>query len=441
MSQSSALARLIAQSAPDSDARRCAREGLRDLLAVTVPVLSGAITDPGLAALRRIWPGEDPQTQALLTGYSAHALDFDDFHADFRGHPGAVILPALFAAARTLPDITRERFLDALAIGVETAGRLGLAVGQGHYLRGFHNTGTLGTLAAAAAVARLAGLDENGVLTVLSLATSQAAGLRVQFGSTTKPLHAGLAARAAVTALQLAQAGIDAGTDGALEAFLQAYGDSHSSAEALTAGWGAPWRIVTPGLEAKAWPTCSGTHGAALAALRLREQWQSETGRPSDALAEDIETITVAFPPGGDVATSVYQPRTGIEARFSLEYVIAHSLLHGEPRIADFSTLPLNPQTSALAERVVRTPDPTAPPDALNPSARFHTLTLFLRDGSTRSQRVTRQQTLAHGVDMDAKLRQCLATLNAPEQARWLRLSQLEDNAALDELLEALRLR
>ena len=432
MSLTQALARLIVQSAPDKTARERAREGVKDLLAVTLPVHSGTLADPGLIALRRIWPGEDPQTRALLGGYCAHALDFDDFHADFRGHPGAAILPALFALVQTLPGLSTERFLDALVIGVETAGRLGLAIGQGHYLRGFHNTGTLGTLAASAAAARLCRVDEATAVTVLSLATSQAAGLRVQFGSTAKPLHAGLAARGAVTALELAVAGIDAGSPDALEAFITAYGDKESRPAALTDGWGAPWRIVTPGLEYKNWPTCSGTHAAAVAALQLRER---------GALPTDIDHITVAFPPGGDVATAIHQPKTGIEARFSLEYVIAHCLLHGEPRIADFSLQPLAPDTLALAARVTRTPDLNAPPDALNPSARFHEVTLFLRNGEILRQRITRQQTLARGVNVEEKLRRSLSPLPIAAQQRWLRLSELTNDAGLQELAEALRLR
>lgn len=431
MSLTRGLARLIVHSAPDKTARDCAREGVKDLLAVTIPVMSGALADPGLAALRRIWPGEEPQTQALLGGYCAHVLDFDDFHADFRGHPSAVILPALFALARTRLNLTTTHFLDALVIGVETAGRLGLAIGQGHYLRGFHNTGTLGTLAATAAAIRLCAVDEATAITALSLATSQAAGLRVQFGSTAKPLHAGLAARGAVTALELAEAGIDAGSGDALAAFIAAYGDNDSHPERLTEGWGEPWRIVTPGLEYKNWPTCSGTHAAALAALQLRDR----------ELTTDIEHITVAFPPGGDVATAIRQPQTGTEARFSLEYVIAHCLLHGEPRIADFSTQPLNPQTAALAARVIRTPDLSAPPDALNPSARFHEVTIHLRGGEILRQRITRQQTLAQGVDIGKKLYRSLSSLPAEDQQRWIALSELENDGALYELAEGLRLR
>lgn len=432
MNDTRMLARLIVQSAPGNSARERARESVKDFLAVTLPVLSGALADPNLIALRRIWPGADPQTQALLCGYCAHALDFDDFHADFRGHPGAVILPALFALARTLPDLTTTRFLDALVIGVETAGRLGMAIGQGHYLRGFHNTGTLGTLAACAAVIRLCAVDDVTAATALSLATSQAAGLRVQFGSTAKPLHAGLAARGAVTALALAEAGIDAGSGDALSAFMQACGDSNSRPSLLTEGWGMPWRIVTPGLEYKNWPTCSGTHAAALAALQLRD---------SGLLPADIEHISVAFPPGGDVATAIRQPKTGIEARFSLEYVIAHCLLHGEPRVADFSIQPLDPDTSALATRVTRIPDLNAPPDALNPSARFHEVTIHLRGGEILRQRITRQQTLAPGVNVEEKLRRSLSSFPIEVQQRWLQLSELTNDVGLHQLAEALRLR
>mgnify|MGYP000098184827 CR=1 FL=1 len=427
------VARLVATCQPDDIAREQARMGVLDFFAVAFPVVNGTLPDATREKIRAIWPGDDAQSRALRLGYCGHALDFDDFHPDFRGHPGTVILPTLLALGTQTP----QHLLDAFVVGVEMAGRLGLAVGGRHYVQGFHNTSTLGVIAAAAAGARLVGATEAQTATALAIAATQSAGLRVQFGSDIKPLHAGFAARAAVTAVQLAQHGIKASISGALESFLAAYSPDTHQPQKLTQDWGTPWRIVTPGLEFKPWPTCSGTHGAALAALRLRKQWLA-TGKTSDNLIGSIEHIEIAFPPGGDVAAFVRQPVTGVEARFSLEYVIAECLLHGELALTRFDARPVDPVTAQLAARVTRTPDASVPPDAQNPSARFHRLTLQLHNGEQLISQVTRQGLLAQGVDVDEKLRQCLPGADATTRTRWqqqTRLQTAEDLEAIRGLL------
>lgn len=428
-----AVARRIADSQPDENAREHARRGVLDFFAVALPLVNGTQPDTTLQALREIWPGQDAQSRALRLGYSGHALDFDDFHPDFRGHVGTVILPALLAlsAENDLPE--GEHFLDAFVLGVEMAGRIGLAVGSGHYVQGFHNTGTLGTLAAAAACARLINASSGQTANILAIAASQAAGLRVQFGSDIKPLHAGLAARAAVTAVQLTQHGVAANTNGALERFLAAYSPTTAEPANLTAGWGTPWRIVAPGLEFKPWPTCSGTHGAALAALQLRTQWLA-AGLSVAQFHNEVEQIAVAFPPGGDVAAFIRTPANGVEARFSLEYVIAECLLENDLPLSSFAPGAVKARTAALAARVIRTPDNNAPPDALNPSARFHRLTLTTRSGTRFTAQATRQQLLAQGVDLTEKLRRCLPQVDDATRNRWLALTRLESAPALRAL-------
>ena len=86
------VARLIATVAPDETAREQARHGILDFFAVALPVVNGTLPDATRETLRAIWPGDDPQSRALRLGYCGHALDFDDFHPDFRGHPGTCLL-------------------------------------------------------------------------------------------------------------------------------------------------------------------------------------------------------------------------------------------------------------------------------------------------------------------------------------------------------------
>ncbi|QCA03925.1 MmgE/PrpD family protein [Pantoea vagans] len=432
MSLTAALADAILSGQPDAPAREHAREGIRDFLAVSWPVLQGTVPDSGLPALRTLYSDGSVRSQALLLGYAGHALDYDDFHADFRGHPSVVILPALFAWQRVQPG-SLEQFLDAYVTGVEMAGRLGLAVSQQHYALGYHNTATLGTLAAAAALARLLGMKSDAAATLLGIAATQASGLRAQFGSAVKPLHAGFAAERAVTAAQLTLAGIDGRQQGVIEAFVAASSADQAQPEKLLENWGSPWRISTPGLEFKPFPTCAGTHSAAEAARILRQQWLA-AGKPLDALLSQIVDITVAFPPGGDIAASIRVPVNGIEARFSLEYVISAMLIYGDLRLQDFAEGDLNHQVMPLAARVRRTPDQSAPPDALNPALRFHVVTLTLADGTTLHQRRTRQQSLAEGVNVSSKLHQALGDAS-PE---LLSATALHSTAELQRLTGAL---
>jgi len=438
MSGTAALAERIVHSQPDARTRAPARQGIADFLAVSWPVLQGQVPDSGLPALRTVYGDGGIRSQALLLGYAGHALDYDDFHADFRGHPSVVILPALFAWLSGQPAASVEQFCDAYVVGVETAGRLGLAASQQHYALGYHNTATLGTLAAAAALARFLGLSAAATASLLGIAATQASGLRAQFGSAVKPLHAGLAAERAVTSAQLTLAGMTGRPENVIESFLAASSDGQAQPEKLTQNWGQPWRISAPGLEFKPFPTCAGTHSAAEAAGLLRQQWLS-SGQPLDALLRQIVAIAVAFPPGGDIAAPVTVPANGIEARFSLEYVIAAMLIYGDLRLSDFAEGDVNPEIMPLAARVRRMPDPSAPPDALNPAQRFHRVTLSLADGSTRHQQRTRQESLAEGVDVGRKLRLALGD-SSPELLAHSALRSTADlQAVTDALLQSLR--
>lgn len=437
MNLSHALAERILQSQPDAAARDAARTGIQDFLAVSWPVLQQQVPDSGLPALRQVYGDGSVRSQALLLGYAGHALDYDDFHADFRGHPSVAILPALFAWQQQQPATT-EAFLDAYVIGVEVAGRLGLAASQQHYALGYHNTATLGTLAAAAALARMLRLDATDCATLIGIAATQASGLRAQFGSAVKPLHAGLAAERAVMAAQLTLAKFDGRHEGVIDAFLAASSNGEAQPQRLVENWGAPWRISTPGLEFKPFPTCAGTHSAAEAARLLRRAWLAE-GHSLDSLLENIDDITVAFPPGGDIAAAVRVPANGIEARFSLEYVIAAMLMYDDLRLEDFAEGALNPAVMPLAAKVRRTPDASAPPDALNPARRFHLVTLTLKEGRQLQQRRTRQQSLADGVDVAAKLRQALRHEVPARQQQLLAISELQSTADLATLSQLLR--
>lgn len=432
------LAALIVDSAPSAEAHEKARAGILDYVSVALPIVNGDIKDSALNSLLGVYTANDVQTRALLLGYAGHALDYDDFHQSFRGHPTAVILPALFALARDVSPADNTRFLDAYVIGVEVAGRVGLAAGPQHYKAGFHSTATLGTLAAAAAVARYLKADVSQTAVILGIAATRASGLRAQFGSAVKPLHAGFAAEAAVVAARLVLAGFDGKGADVLEAFLASNGGGQQQPDKLIEDWAAPWRIIAPGLEFKPYPTCAGTHSAADAAFNLRSRWLAESGKPIGEIAEDVHAIEVSFPPGGDIAASVRNPQTGIEARFSLEYVIAAVLLHNRLSLEDFDDAPVDDEIMALARKVTRKPDMTAPPDEIDPTQRFHQVTLSRKNGEQWVSRVTRSQSVAMGVDQRLKLQGCLSQHSEKTWDEIEELCRLTTPTALPELAKRL---
>jgi 2-methylcitrate dehydratase PrpD len=424
------LAETLSSINPGATERHNARAGVMDYFACLFPVLHGSVLDSGLDAIFRVFPAEHSlENLALQLGYLSHSLDFDDYHANFRGHPTTVVLSSLLALSTTRKAQSVEDFLDAYVVGVELAGRLGKAIGTRHYSAGFHSTATLGTLAATGAACRLLQLSNAETQVAIGLAATQASGLRSQFGSAAKPLHAGLAARSAVNSVQLAQAGFAGQSSGVLESFLQALGFGAGQPADLLHEWGSPWRIVSPGLEFKRYPTCGGTHSAAEAAFILREQLLA------NAKLSDVERIEVSFPPGADTAPNITAPRNGVEARFSLEYVIADALLNGSVALENYSEAPVDDVIAELAARVSRHTDPSAPADELDPDRRFHRVTLYLRNGSSLSHCVTRRETAAAPTDVEAKLRNSLAALPAAQAQTIFNDACLADSAALQRLI------
>src|SRR5437763_8081615 len=149
---------------------------------------------------------------ALVNGAAGHALDYDDVNMAMPGHPSVAILPGLLALAELKRSSGRE-VITAFVAGYETACRIGAALQPGHYNLGFHSTGTVGAFGAAAACARLLGLDAEATAMALGIAGTQAAGLKSQFGTMCKPFHAGKAAQNGLLAARLAARGFSSRPD------------------------------------------------------------------------------------------------------------------------------------------------------------------------------------------------------------------------------------
>ena len=198
--------------------------GARDALIDTIAVgIAGSVEEVGDIVMRwthelgarpqaTVWGqhvATSPADAAFANGVFAHALDFDDSLPSLRGHPSATMIPAALAVAEVAGASGRD-VLAAYALGLEVAGKLGRAMGHGHYLRGWHSTATIGLFSSTAAAARLWGLDASALCRAWGLAASQIGGLIRNFGTMTKPFHAGHAARCAVQSVWMARAGFTA---------------------------------------------------------------------------------------------------------------------------------------------------------------------------------------------------------------------------------------
>ncbi|MCC6533061.1 MAG: MmgE/PrpD family protein [Burkholderiales bacterium] len=347
-------------AAVPSAAMDAARDALIDTLGVA---LVGALDEvseitlryvTGLGAKREatIWgthAGTSMAEAAFVNGIFGHALDFDDVHASVHGHPSTTIIPAAIAVGEAA-GASGEALLAAYAVGLEVGGKLGIAFGSGHYQRGWHATATTGVFASAAAAGRLLGLDVMQMRHALGLAASQASGMLRNFGTMTKPFHAGHAARCAVQSVLLARAGLSADTsifDGK-DGFLRTYGgEDQQPLEPLIDALGKPWEALDPGLSFKRWPCCYCNHRSIGVLLAMIEQHKIR--------AADVLAVEIGFPPGSDTALVHSDPHTGLEGKFSIEYVAAATLADGKVGIDTFTDVMVNrPEIRALMAKVKR---------------------------------------------------------------------------------------
>jgi 2-methylcitrate dehydratase PrpD len=309
---------------------------------------------------------------ALANGTAAHALDFDDTNFAMMGHPSAPVLAAALAAGE-LALADGRALVHAFLIGFEVETTVAEVVNPGHYEHGWHATCTLGTLGAAAAAARLLGLDADQTRTALAVAASQSSGLKENFGTMTKPFHAGHGARSGVLAALLAREGWTASHQ-AIEGpqgFLRVLGVGEPRTERLTT-LGAPWKIVTTGVAVKPYPSCACTHSIIDSALELQ--------RAHGIRPEDVAAVTVGVSAQVPRILIHSRPRTGLEAKFSAEFSAAAALAEGRVGLPTFTDEKAHdPAIRALIERVRVVVDPTIPTDAER--TMWTRLTVRLGDG------------------------------------------------------------
>jgi 2-methylcitrate dehydratase PrpD len=301
---------------------------------------------------------------AMVNGTAAHALDFDDNFDPAKAHATAVLAPAILALGEQ-ENVSGADCLDAYVAGLQIFGRTGQGMNPVHRNRGWHATATLGAIGAAAACARLLRLNGDRAAHALSIATSMAAGFMSQFGTMTKPLHAGLAAKAGVVAASLARNGLTAG-EGTFDGptglnRLMVGPDYEHLRDTLThvehgqtlrfdsERIGEPLLILSNGFRVKRFPNCGSAHRAMDGLLSLRERHGFG--------AEDVAAIDVRAPVSHLNNLMYTTPRDPLQARFSLEYGLACVLLTGRCGLGEFEPERIErPEVLALYPRIHRHP-------------------------------------------------------------------------------------
>lgn len=317
---------------------------------------------------------------ALVNGTAAHALDYDDVSTDMRGHPSPPLIPAVLAAGEET-GASGGDLLTAYVVGFEIESRLGRGLGRSHYPHGWHATSTTGTLGAAAAAARLYGLDPARTCMALGIATSLASGSRQNFGTMTKPLHPGVAASGGILAAKLAASGFtaDAKIVEAPLGYLNLFSPARDAQpQRVLEGLGEQWEILQPGISIKKYPCCFNTHRALDAVLTLRQG--SAFG------GDDVESIHVTVPRGAVAALIHPRPRTGLEGKFSMEYCLAAAVLDGRMALDTFrDEAVLRPAAQALLRRIeLEQTEERAPSE----DAGYADVEVRLRDGRRLRHRV-----------------------------------------------------
>ena len=354
---------------------------------------------------------------ALANGTAAHALDFDDMCFVSLAHPSAPLVPAIMAAGEWVHASGRA-VLDAYVIGFEVQARLGRLMNPRHYQRGWHCTSTLGAMSAAAGAARLLGLDAATTAHALAIAASSASGLKENFGTMIKPLHAGLAARDGVLAALLAREGLT-GSDRAIDGpqgFLHAFDAEHADLAREAQDLGSRWEILDTGITVKLYPSCAGTHPTLDAILDLR----ARHGFGGD----DIDRVEIDVDPIVPTILIHDRPSNSLEAKFSMPFCAAAAIVFGHVGIETFVERIGDARITALMLRVtMRVDDAIGVGKPALTEARVH---ILLKDGRTLTQD-------AHGArgypanpatdaDFEAKFLSCArAALPEPEAVGLLR--------------------
>ena len=377
---------------------------------------------------------------ALVNGAMAHALDYDDITQITKTHPTAVLLPVALAVTEEFGASGKDMLLGYMS-GFEVACAVGEALSEAYYDDlGWHPTGPLGAVGSAAVASKIMALDSEQTAMAISLAASQASGLRQNFGTMTKPFHAGDAARAGVVAAKLVREGFTASQD-ALEGrfgFIRAFsGGQGFDSDQVAENLGSKLYLVESGIEIKKYPCCGSAHLALDATFDLLSQGAI------DPEAVDRIDVMVDFDPPRSLIHS--RPMSSLEGKFSMEYCLAAALLDRRVGLQSFTDdQVLRPRAQALIPRIEmrRIPGNEGRPSW---TEGYHQVEVHLKDGSVLRQQAHRARSGAlRGVTMEdirEKFRDCASqSMSEATVAEVMsRLDLLEEGEPISGLADLLR--
>ena len=345
--------------------------------------------------------------KALYYGFASHYLDFDDAQANLAGHFSTVLYSALLAVLE--PTDRWHDFLRAYIIGAELEGIIGSLINPAHRTQGWHSTGTVGVIGAAAAIGALRGLHGESLAQLLSLAATQSAGMFFQSGTDGKPLHAGLAARNGVWAYELLQhTSLQTSTKpfDPERGWFKTIGNVTVTSNDITSRWLAPGQLIDPGLWMKVHPYCSAAICGAEAAETVAHRIYTSSSYVSkhynvspdaeeqgkrrlcatlvSSLWDDIDRITVRFPPGADAALRYTAPTTGREGQFSIEYIVYQVLAYGAVQDELFKIDSIDQSVRDYMNRIKRVYDLPK----VSQTERITKVTVTLKNGETFTETV-----------------------------------------------------
>jgi 2-methylcitrate dehydratase PrpD len=311
---------------------------------------------------------------ALMNGTLGHAIDFDDVNMSVQGHPSVVLIPAILPIAEDRA-IHGSRLIASYVVGFEVMAKLGRILGFQHYYKGWHGTATLGTMGAAAAASNLIGLNTDQTSMALGIAASHVSGTRQNFGTMTKPYHPGHAARSGIIAALLAEKGFTAD-----EAILEEKLGFFSLFEgAASDDWleqlGNPFDLLQPGLDVKKYPCCYATHRMADAVLALRQEVEIPV--------QEIDHIDCTVPVGGLAPLIHDRPETGLEGKFSMQFVVSAACIDGKVTLDTFTdVLVQRPVIQELIPKIHPIEDPGMKIERSGISEGVAQLRIYLKNGT-----------------------------------------------------------
>lgn len=324
----------------------------------------------------------DPASAMTVNGLAAHVHDVDDVLVSIDGHPTTVVLPAVLAGAEMV-KASGEDTLMAYITGIEVLRLIGEGFNHNarYYCLGWHATSTLGIFGATAALGRLLGLNEQQLVYALGIAASESSGLKNNFGTMVKPLHAGRAAAKAFYAVQLAKRGfvsspeIMEGNEGLAHVTVKNV-DMDRVRQAMQPGDSV---FLTPGLSMKPWPCCKQNHSAIAAVQNLLAKYHFT--------AADIEHVRCRMQPVSLDCLKYKAPATKLQGKFSVQYNVAVTLLRGTVSLADYDGVEITePAVLDLMPRIESVLDDEIAGGAYNNGKYDSIVDIRLKDGRKFSE-------------------------------------------------------